>query len=219
MRLVRTQMTGRKPRTRERGSTLLELVVGLALLGVAFGGIFSGFKGGLSAWIVAQQFTGEQANARAILTWTTRRLRMAGSMYPGTPITVANASEVVFYYQVPAAGGAPVSWCNRIYRNATDGIVYIARTWATSPTLPADCGVVTGDPISTGAEARRLTVTGLTLNYFDDSASPAGGNQLTSLPLSLTDRVRVRRIEVVIDVTGLQLASPLRMASQVYLRR
>lgn len=192
----------------ERGVTIMDILVSMILMAIGAGGIFAGFKSGLTVWTTSQQFAGEQHNARTALDWTTRRLRMTGSGYAGSvpALAVAAANEVAFYAN---ADGDPAVECYRIYLNA--GVVYGNET-----ELPTDCSTGSGQPISANVEAKGLTVTSLAFEYF--SGDTGAGIALTALPLSELDRGRVRRIQVTIGVSGQTAAGPLSMSTQVFIR-
>jgi type II secretory pathway pseudopilin PulG len=181
-----------------RGATLIDILVGLALLSVAGGGIFAGFKGALDAWALTQQVAGEQHNARVTLDWFARRVRMAGAGYAGARFAVADRSDVVFLADTNGDGRVE---CYRLALNPTDGVVYVNSTEAaTAGAAPPDCSTGLGQPLSTAVEARRIAVTGLTLRYFD--LSPGAGTELAAVPLSAADRGRIGRIETSIVVFG-----------------
>jgi len=173
-----------------RGITLLDLLVGLMLLGVGAVGIFAGFKSALAGWTTGQQFVGEQHNARVTLDWMTRRLRMAGNAYSGARFQVADAGEILFYGNTD---GDPAVECFHIYLDG--GVVEVKTTEAT-------CTGFDGEPLTANAEARTFSVTRLTLRYFDGEAG--SGNALTALPLNSLDRAKIRRIEVELRVAGVR---------------
>jgi hypothetical protein len=87
--------------------------------------------------------------------------------------------------------------------------------------MPGDtslCGSAVGDPLTANVEVRNLTVTGLSLRYFDDSpgaGAPLGASALAD-PLV---RSSVRRIQISIQARGLESPGALEMATDVYLRR
>jgi hypothetical protein len=194
----------RRQLTNHAGITLLDLLVGLMLLGVGAVGIFAGFKSALTGWTTGQQFVGEQHNARVVLDWTTRRLRMAGNEYPGARFQIAAAGEILFYGNTD---GDPAIECHHIYLDA--GVAEVNTTEAT-------CAGFDGQPLTANVEARTFSVTALTLRYFD--GDDGSGNELTALPLNSLDRAKIRRIEIEIRVAGVQAASPTSMTTQVKIR-
>jgi len=173
-----------------RGITLLDLLVGLMLLGVGAVGIFAGFKSALAGWTTGQQFVGEQHNARVTLDWMTRRLRMAGNAYSLARFQVADAGEILFYGNID---GDPAVECFHIYLDG--GVVEVKTTEST-------CTGFDGQPLTANVEARTFLVTGLTMRYFDREAG--SGNALTALPLVSLDRAKIGRVEIEVSVAGVQ---------------
>lgn len=187
-----------------RGITLMDLLVGLSLLAVAAGGVFAGFKGSLKAWTIAQQYAGEQHNARLVLDWATRRLRMAGSGFAGTPFARAEVDEVVFYGNTD--DNPATIECHHIYLNAGQGVVY-----AHTAQLPTDCNTpdTGGQPLSANVEAQTLAVTALNLQYFD------ADGVLLPPPLTGAQLTNVHRIQMTIAASGLQFLGPFTLSTQV----
>ncbi len=181
------------------------------LLGVGAIGIFAGFKSALAGWTTGQQFVGEQHNARVVLDWMTRRLRMAGNEYPGARFAYANTSEIVFYGNTDAD---PAFECFRFHLG-TDAVT--GTPVVKVNTTEAACAGGDGESLTAGAEAKNFSVTGLTLRYFDGGAG--AGTQLTALPLNSLDRAKIRRIEVEIRVAGVQPGTSVTMMTQVDIRR
>lgn len=201
-----------RDRASVRGAVLMDIMVGLSILAIAAGGIFAGFKASLTAWATAQQFAGEQHNARTVLDWTVRRLRAAGSGYAGVPFSVAAANEVWFIGDTNGDGALE---CHRIFLNTSEGVVYSRSV--TTP-VPVNC-TGTDVPLTASAEARGLTVTGLQMQYFDGElpgGQPLGYAQLASDPLA---RSNIRRIRVTIQVRGLQSPDAFTMSTDVHIRR
>ncbi|MDR7518766.1 MAG: hypothetical protein QN131_12110 [Armatimonadota bacterium] len=193
-----------------RGAVLTDVIVGLSILAIATGGIFAGFKGSLTAWTAAQQFSGEQHNARLVLDWTVRRVRAAGNGYAGPHVTVAGATEIVFYGDTNGDGRVE---CYRIYRNASEEVVYANITEV--PAVP-DCSTGTGQPLTASVEARSLAIVSLDLRYFD--GSPGGGVELARPVTDPLTRALIRRVLVTIQVRGQQSATVFSMSSEVYIR-
>jgi Tfp pilus assembly protein PilW len=195
-----------------RGITLLDLVVGLSLLSIAAGGIFAGFQGSLKAWTIAQQYAGEQHNARVVLDWTTRRLRMAGNGFAGTAFTVAAADEVLFFGNTDDDAAVE---CHRIYRNTNPIVGETNVVYAAIGEEPNCSTIATsiGQPLSTYEEVQTLSVTSLVLQYFDGT-----GQLLTPLPLSVTQRATIRRIQITIAASGVQFLGPFTLRTQVTIR-
>lgn len=199
-----------------RGVAMMEMIMGLVIFAIAAVGIFAGFRAALGAWTTARQFTGEHHNARLVLDWAARRVRAAGSSYVGTPIAVAQGSEIVFYGDTNGNGRVE---CHRIYYNGVEKTAYINTTEANGPppALPAACEAGTGEPLTTQVEVKGLEVVGLFLRYFD--GGPGAGTELLPLPLTdPLDRARVRRVEISIRTRGLQSPDYFSMSTQVLIR-
>lgn len=197
-----------------RGAALTDILVGLMIFSLAASGIFAGYKAALAAWITAQQFAGEQHNARLVLDWAIRRIRAAGSVYAGgTPIITAGASEIVF---IGDADGNNQVECHRIYLNSGEGVVYAGRI----EPLPADlnlCRTVVGNPITANVEARSLVVTSLDIAYYD--GSPGAGSPLVPPVTGSTALASIRRVGITIQAQGLQSSGTLPMSAQALIRQ
>jgi hypothetical protein len=205
--------TKARARNGSRGAILMDVTVGLAILAMAAGGIFAGFKASLNAWSTAQQFAGEQHNTRIVLDWAARRLRGMGSGYFGVPLLWAATTDVAF---VGDTNGDGQIECHRIYLNADEEVVYAFS--GPAPSQVASCATMTGSPLTANVEARNLTITGLDMQYFDDSQD--GGAAYATLPI--TDplaRSAVRRIRITIQARGLQSPGAFTMSSDVHIRR
>lgn len=180
--------------------TLMDVVVGLALMTVAALGIFAGFKGALTGWTVAQQVTAESHNARFVLEYVARLLRMAGNEYAGgPPLAVTHPDEIVF---LGNTDDDPQVECYSIYRDGQGVVRIFVMELAGADPPPAACtgarAAGAGQPLTTQVEARDITVEDLRLSY-----SP------TLLPRRVTLEIRVR---------GVQSPGPLTMSTQVFLR-
>ena len=201
-----------------RGITLLDLLVALSLLAIGAGGIFAGFKGSLKAWTIAQQYAGEQHNARVVLDWISRRVRMAGNGYSGTPIAAAATGEIVFFGDTdndPLLNNDPQFECYRIYRNTNPAVGEVNVVYAVASEDP-NCGSIwtsVGQPLSAYEEVQALAVTSLSFLYFD-----ASGNELTPLPLTPAGRAAIRRIRITIAASGVQFLGPFTLSTEVTIR-
>lgn len=95
----------------QRGLTLVELVVGLVMLGVIFGGMFVSTSAMAHSWAVGQHRVGVQQMGRASLDWMIRRVRLAGQGYERAWISclpfyrAAEASRFVFRADVLPGNG------------------------------------------------------------------------------------------------------------------
>ncbi len=199
----------------DAGMTLVDVLVALALLGIMSTGVFLGFQAGLSNWIITQQYASEQQNGRATVNRVARGLRMAGYNYTGTATApafiYASGNEVDFYADIDNTGTVQ---CYRFYLH--NGVVYEAKDTSTS------CGSSitgeTGNPLTTSVEAKTLTFTELDFTYYD--AEDLSGGQLTSTPLSASDRALIRRVEVTVKVKGVSSSeTPVSIVTDTVIRQ
>ncbi len=174
----------------EQGFTVLELLVALALFGlVALAGsaVFSAtFRG----WTSGRDLADEQQNARVVLEWMTRRIRMAGYNTPvGTTafFTEADATSLAFLADIDGDGTAEL---HRFCLEPTEGIVR-EEVGAVS----TGCTTSTGVPI-TSRGIRPPRIVGLQFAYFDGREVDGLGNLLGPLPLSAASRALMSRVRI-----------------------
>ncbi len=167
------------------GFTVLELLVGLALFGlVALAGsaVFSAtFRG----WTSGRDLADEQQNARVVLEWMTRRIRMAGYNTPvGTTafFTEADATSLAFLADIDGDGTAEL---HRFCLESTQGVVR-----EEVGTVSTGCTTSTGTPI-TSRGIRPPRIVSLQFAYFDGREIP-----LTPLPLSGANRALMSRVHI-----------------------
>ncbi len=169
----------------EHGFTVLELLVGLALFGlVALAGsaVFSAtFRG----WTSGRDLADEQQNARVVLEWMTRRIRMAGYNTPvGTTafFTEADATSLTFLADIDGDGTAEL---HRFCLEPTQGVVR-----EEVGTVSAGCTTSTGIPI-TSRGIRPPRIVSLQFTYIDGRE-----NTLTPLPLDAASRALMSRVRI-----------------------
>lgn len=74
----------KRTRKDQRGLTLVELLVALAMLGVILGGMLTSTSAMARSWAAGQHRVGVQQTGRASLDWMIRRIRLAGQGYERT---------------------------------------------------------------------------------------------------------------------------------------
>jgi hypothetical protein len=135
----------------------------------------------------------------------------AGGGFAGVPLLRAAQTDVAFAGDTDGNGAVE---CHRIYLNATDNVVYASRI-EPIPADPASCGSAVGEPLTANVEVRNLTVTGLTLRYFD--GSPGAGAELAAPITDSIARSSVRRVQITIEARGLDRSDVLTMSTDVVL--
>ena len=176
------------PNHRQRGFTVLELLMALSLMGLMLLVAFTTFSIPFRAWMAGRKLADEQQNARLLLEWMTRRLRLAGvGVTAGTAeyFTEAGPGAVTFQADVDGTGGAEL---HRFCIDTTTGIVreQIGVGVTTSCT--------TGAPL-TSRGVRPLKVALLRFAYFNGMQTP-----LTPLPLAPEQRPDVTWVRVVLGL-------------------
>jgi hypothetical protein len=174
-------------RTR-RGATVLEVLVALSLFAVvALAGSWV-FSATFRAWIAGRDLADEQQNARLVLEWMVRRIRLAGLNVTSTAeyFGEATATSVAFLADVDG-DGAP-EW-HRFCLEPTEGVVRM-ETGAVSP----GCTPTTGVPL-TSRGVRPPRVLTLQFAYYDGRQSA-----LAPLPLAAQQRPGIARVRVTLRI-------------------
>jgi len=171
------------------GYSVLEVLVSLSLMAVMMLVGFTLFSGTFKAWLAGRKLADEQQNARVVLEWMTRRLRMAGyGAAAGTSeyFTEAAASELAFLADVDGNGTAEL---HRFCIDTVPGVVREQIAGGVSSTCTAG-----GQLTSRGV--RPLKIVQLRFAYLDGLQAP-----LAPLPLTAGQRSAVAwvRIAVVLD--------------------
>jgi prepilin-type N-terminal cleavage/methylation domain-containing protein len=182
----------RQPRTPsrgERGLSILEVLVSLTLFGIVMTATAAGFVAPYRAWVSGRNMINEQQNARVVLEWMSRRLRLAGlNTAAGTSefFTSAEQTAVAFRADIDRNGSAEE---HRFCLDTATGIVREQIGAAVSMTCTA------GAPLTTPGDGRPLRVLLLDFEYYDGQERP-----LTPLPLPASQRPLVARVRIVLGL-------------------
>ncbi|MDR7555697.1 MAG: prepilin-type N-terminal cleavage/methylation domain-containing protein [Armatimonadota bacterium] len=193
------------------GYTILEVLIALSLLGVLLLASFSLFNTAFQGMLAGKDIQDTNQNARLVLEWMVRRIRMAGFGLSAneTELFVEAAPDAVTF-RTDRTSDDDMPEYNRFCR--ADGTVLVVDGASVQPT-----GACAGDPLSSRG-LRAITVTGLTFRYFD-----AGNTELPyeALSASPTDRAKIRRVRIVLDVARGPDApgTPLRFTMDAVVRK
>ncbi|MCL6552840.1 MAG: prepilin-type N-terminal cleavage/methylation domain-containing protein [Firmicutes bacterium] len=171
------------------GYTILEVLIALSLLGVLLLASFSLFNTAFQGMLAGKDLQDTNQNARLVLEWMARRVRMAGFGLSAneTELFVEAAQDAVTFRTDRDGDGTPEY--HRFCR--ANGTVLVVDGAGARPTGPCS-----GDPLSSRG-LRAVTVTDLSFTYFDD------GNTMLpydALSTSATTRARIRRVRIELDV-------------------
>jgi len=181
-----------KLRQADRGHSVLELLVSLSLLAVMLLVGFTLFSGTFKAWLAGRKLADEQQNARVVLEWMTRRLRLAGlGTAAGTSeyFSEAAAAALTFLADVDGDGAAEV---HRFCIDVTPGVVREQIAAGVTGTCAAG-----GQLTSRGI--RPLKVVQLRFDYLDGLQAP-----LTPLPLTAGQRSSVAWVRIAVSLDSNQ---------------
>ncbi|MDY6854102.1 MAG: prepilin-type N-terminal cleavage/methylation domain-containing protein [Thermodesulfobacteriota bacterium] len=160
---------------RTHGFTLIELMIALVITSMVVAGTFYYFTTQEKAFIVQEQITEMQQNARGGIDFISRELRMIGyGVTSGAIITEADSNAITFLGDIDGDG-------------SPETIRYALDATNLQLTREVDFG---------GAVevAENITSTGLVFQYFNNN-----DNDLSTtdpLPLNATNRTNIRRINV-----------------------
>ena len=173
----------------ERGLSILEVMVAMTLFGVVVTATAAGFFAPYRAWMSGRNMINEQHNARVVLEWMSRRLRVAGLNAPaGTSEFFSSAEQtaVAFLADIDRNGSAEA---HRFCLDAVTGVVreQIGAGVTTTCTL--------GAPITAMNDGRALRVVLMDFEYYDGQE-----RALTPLPLSAAQRPLVARVRIVLGL-------------------
>jgi prepilin-type N-terminal cleavage/methylation domain-containing protein len=144
----------------ERGLTLIELLIALAMIGVITAAVFASVRAMAGAWAVGQHRVGIQQHGRAAIEWMTRRLRIAGQGWDvaqGPIYTFAGRDRVRFL--------ADFGTGLRQYEYAIDGGRLVERKYGTTGRIAGS--LLAARPLTPIEEVGIITAAQLNFCYFD----------------------------------------------------
>lgn len=172
-----------RPHRSGRGSSVLEILVALSLFGlVALAGTYV-FSATFRAWLSGRDWADEQQNARILLEWMVRRIRLAGYGVTNTAefFAQADATSVAFLGDVDG-DGAP-EW-RRYCLETSQGVIR-----EEAGTLTSGCTTATGAPLTTrGIRPPRFL--SLQFAYYDGRQLPL------SVPVPADRRPSISRVRI-----------------------
>ncbi len=176
----------------ERGLTLIELVVALALVAVIMAGMFTSVRAMAGMWAVGQHRIGIQQHGRTAVEWMARRLRVAGqgwNVTDGPIYVVAEPGRVRFRANLGVG--------LRQYEYAVSTWRLVEREYDSTGTA-----LLSTRPLTVGEEVGIITVTNLNFCYFDifetllngpqSSADGTCGGTVAGTALGSIYRVQIR---------------------------
>lgn len=186
------QPAGRRARRRRSGGfTVIELLIAMALLAVVSTASGAAFSATFKAWLAGRKLADEHQNARLVLDWIGRRVRLAGvgTLPPNQAayFTEADSGSMAFFADVNADGVAEV---HRFCLDTTAGVV--REQIVALPPAPSTC--VGGAPI-TSRGIRPLRVVALVVAYFDGIEAA-----LATPILPDEDRAKVKRVQITLGL-------------------
>ena len=193
----------RRAASRERGFTLLEILVALTLMGVILLTAFATFNATFMAYLKGRDFTDEQQNARFLLEWMVRRIRVAGLSVRYAPNVTPAAFTQAGLTSVAFVGDADGDGTVRWYRYCLDtgsGVVRQQREDVPNPiplVLPPPAGFsscATGAPL-TSSGMRSLRVVSLGFRYFRGD-----GNELPAPVSGATNLANIARVRITLGL-------------------
>lgn len=185
MTLLRSWTTQER---QDRGFTIMEVLVALSLLGLVMLVASTAFSAPFRAYLAGRKLADEQQNARLVLEWMTRRVRLAGVGVPlGTSeyFTEAGLNAVAFQADVDGDGTA------ELHRLCLDGAAGVVREQV-GAVVTTTC--TTGAPL-TSRGVKPLTVVLLQFAYFDGQQVP-----LMPLPLDPAQRPAVAWVRIILGL-------------------
>lgn len=176
-----------------KGLTIIEVLIGLALLGVVSLTVSAVFSAAFRGLTTGRSFSEEQRSGRFLLEWMTRRLRVAGFGAPaGTVEFITQGAETAVAFRGDIAGSG---WLER--RFCLDTSTGVVREQKGAEVSYAAC--TAGAPITPmGVQPLRVVRLRFCYYYFD----PGTGQEavLGACPpapdLTVTQRTSVARVRM-----------------------
>lgn len=172
----------------ERGTSLVELVATIAIMGIAMAAVYQGFASMQNAVAGTDERLRNLDEARVLMAATSKDIRTAVRLSAGSsPFVVAAGNEAIFYANLETVD-AP----KKVRIHVDPGDRLIEEVWT------ADAGSVAPDYTYTGEPRVRLVG-----RYVDNSAADpiftyldTNGAALTDTPLSPSDLMAVKGVQL-----------------------
>jgi type IV pilus assembly protein PilW len=194
---------------KEKGFSLIELMIAMALSGIVIGAIYNLYIGQSRSYVIQDQVAEMQQNARVAMDMMVRDIRMAGfdpTREAGAGFVAATSNSIQFTADRNSDGDLD---------DADEDITYSLYDSNDADTLDDDLGRDTGGGNQPVAE----NISSLTFSYFDeDGNSTADLSQIRSVEITLTAQTaerdpdytpnggyRTRTLETVVKVRNMGL--------------
>jgi hypothetical protein len=175
--------------------TVLELLIALSLMAIVISASGAAFSATFKAWIAGRKLADEQQNARLVLEWMGRRIRLAGvgTLPPNQAnyFVEAAAGSAAFFADVNGDGIAEV------HRFCLDTAAGVVREQVVAlPPAPPTC--TAGSPI-TSRGIKPLRIAALGLAYFN------GIEQALPPPVTTAELLaQIKRVEILLALDSNQ---------------
>jgi prepilin-type N-terminal cleavage/methylation domain-containing protein len=186
----------------ERGQSLFEVIIVVALLGVVLTMVYEGIDSATRAIGGTEKRLANLDEARVLMAVTTKDVRTATRLQAGTsPFVLANTREVIFYANLNnnGASGSVVDNGPRMVRIYVDNNSELIEQ-VTTPDATSVAPAYTYNGAPTNRYVGRFvanTASNPIFRYFDSN-----GAELTAVPLSATDRLAVDSVQITLSIKG-----------------